>query len=271
MCNAQSIKEYKIWDWKEIPNTGKSYLNSRATITFYIPENYDGKKAVLICPGGGYNHLATDHEGKMVANWLNENGIAGVVLKYRHKKDHAYPEPIMDAQHGMRMTRKYLKEKGFEPKVGVLGFSAGGHLASSLSTHYNDSLYYYKEEFTARPDFSILIYPVISFQDELTHNGSRNNFIGDKNDFEKLKEEFSNEKKVDAKTPPTILFHSTDDKAVVVENSLEYYKSLKKNNVSCAMHIFPTGGHGYGMRSSEAEYATWPELCLKWIKNLKFN
>ncbi len=229
--------------------------------------------AVLICPGGGYGTLAFDHEGNAIAQWLNDNGIAGIILKYRLPSARIMADkstgPLQDAQEAMRVIRRNAASWKIDPgKVGVIGFSAGGHLASTISTHYADKVYEVKDNISARPDFSLLIYPVITMDTTFTHRGTRNNLIGpdptEKNVFR-----FSNEKQVNAETPPAFLVHSSDDNAVPVLNSISYYEALVRNKVAAELHIFQKGGHGYGLAPKGGTESSWPGLCLIWLKKNK--
>ena len=240
------------------------------SITVFLPpaEKATGT-AVLICPGGGYGVLAFDHEGFAIARWLNENGIAGIILKYRLPSDLIMKDksvgPLQDAQEAIRIIRRNAAEWKIDPKrVGVIGFSAGGHLASTLSTHYAEKVYEVKDTLSARPDFSLLIYPVITFDASFTHMGSRNNLIGNTPSEDAIRH-FSNELQINDKTPPAFLVHSGDDKAVPVKNSIVYFEGLVKNNIKAEMHIFEKGGHGYGLSVGKGTQSSWPELCIKWM------
>jgi acetyl esterase/lipase len=243
-------------------------------LTVFLPES--GKAngaAVLICPGGGYGGLSFDHEGNAVAKWLNDNGIAGIILKYRLPSDRIMVDksigPLQDAQEAMRVIRRNASAWGIDPKrVGVIGFSAGGHLASTLSTHYSEKVYDVKDNTSARPDFSLLIYPVISFDTTITHIGSRNNLIGTKPDKEKTSH-FSNELQITPDTPPAFLVHSADDFVVPVMNSIRYFEGLQKNKIPAEFHIFQKGGHGYGLAPKGGTESSWPVLCINWMKQMK--
>lgn len=233
-------------------------------IEVYLPaiKNRNGQ-GVVICPGGGYAILAYNWEGSDIAKFLNGKGIAGIVLKYRLPDDDSNidPEksPLMDAQKAIEIVRDHAKEWGLDPaQIGIMGFSAGGHLASTAGTH-----------FTAdnRPDFMVLGYPVVSFDAEITHMGSRNNLIGE-NPSQELIEYYSNELQVSDDTPPTFIVHSLDDKAVPVENSLRLLQKLKEHNVPAEMHLYPYGGHGFGLAIGQGQLAEWPELMVKWMKSL---
>jgi len=239
------------------------------TIFLPAPEKANGT-AVLICPGGGYGVLAFDHEGNAIARWLNDYGIAGIILKYRLPSDQIMIDksigPLQDAQEAMRVIRRNAAEWKIDPKkVGVIGFSAGGHLASTISTHYDDRVYKVKDNTSARPDFSLLIYPVVSMDTTITHRGTRNNLIG-LNPTEKNVYRFSNEKQITGDTPPAFLVHSSDDNVVPVMNSIGYYMGLQKNKIPAELHIFQKGGHGYGLAPNGGTESSWPGLCIKWMR-----
>jgi len=242
-------------------------------LTVFLPDPAKANgAAVLICPGGGYGTLAFDHEGNAIAGWLNENGIAGIILKYRLPSDRIMADkaigPLQDAQEAMRVIRRNAAAWKIDPKrVGVIGFSAGGHLASTISTHYADKVYDVKDNVNARPDFSLLIYPVISMDTAITHRGSRNNLIGI-DPTEKNVLRFSNEKQITRDTPPAFLVHSSDDNAVPVMNSIGYYMGLQKKKIPAELHIFQKGGHGYGLAPNGGTESSWPALCLKWMKQI---
>jgi len=240
------------------------------SLTVFLPPDEKATgTAVLICPGGGYGVLAFDHEGFAIARWLNNNGIAGIILKYRLPSDFIMKNksigPLQDAQEAMRIIRRNASQwKINKNRIGVIGFSAGGHLASTLSTHFDEKVYEAKDTTSARPDFSLLIYPVITFDSSFTHAGSRRNLIGD-NPSDDLIRHFSNELMITVRTPPAFLVHSSDDKAVPVKNSLVYYQGLVKNNIIAEMHIFQKGGHGYGLAVNRGTESAWPDLCLRWL------
>ena len=222
----------------------------------------------MICPGGGYGLLAWEKEGTKLAQWLNGLGVTAVVLKYRLPKDgNKHPAPMLDAQRAMRMVRAHAKDFNLDPtRIGIMGFSAGGHLASTVATHYDsgketgDAI----DKQSCRPDFQILIYPVISSDKKIRH-GCINNLLG-KNADQKLREEFSNELQVTKDSPPAFLVHANDDKGVNPENSVRYYLALRKNKVPAEMHIYEKGGHGFGMGVNGSAVASWPDRCAEWLK-----
>jgi acetyl esterase/lipase len=240
------------------------------TMQVYLPmKNIANGIAVVVCPGGGYGHLAMDHEGKQVAEWLNSFGVTGVILNYRHKgKGYGYPAPLDDAQRAMRIVRSRSKLWGIDAdKIGVLGFSAGGHLASTVTTLFDKD--YGKagdeiDKFSSRPDFSILCYPVISMTESFMHKGSRNNLLGKKYD-EKLAKLMSTDQQITPNTPPTFLMHASDDKGVPVENSIAFYTGLIKAKVKAEMHIYEKGGHGFGLGKGQPTAKNWPNACRDWI------
>lgn len=228
---------------------------------------------VVVCPGGGYAVHATDHEGHQVAKWLNTIGVAAFVLKYRLGRRYKHPAPLQDAQRAMRYVRANAKDLGIDPdRVGIMGFSAGGHLASTLATHFDagdpDSDDPIKRQ-SCRPNFAILCYPVISFTAEFSHKGSANNLLG-KNPDRNLLEDLSNEKKVNADTPPTFLFHTGEDTGVPVENSLAFYRALRKAKVPAELHVFEKGPHGVGLAPGRPPLASWNTLLGNWLKSSGF-
>lgn len=226
------------------------------SLSVFLPKGDAPTQAVLICPGGGYRYTSFEYEGTMVAKWLNEQGIAGIVLRYRMPNLN-YEVPLTDAQTALRIIRDSAKRCNINPaKVGVMGFSAGGHLASTLSTHFRNS--------AQRPDFSVLVYPVITMREEFTHPGSRSRLIGAEYN-EKLVERFSNEGRVSKSTPPTFLVHSDDDKTVPSRNSIEYYLALKSNGVPAELHIYPSGGHGWSFRDKFKYQDSYLRELSRWL------
>lgn len=245
-------------------------------IEVYLPaKKIATGQAVLIFPGGGYHILAYDWEGSDFAKLLNAKGIAGIVVKYRlpsvKSQTEIHQVPLQDAQRALRTVRYNAAEWNIDPdKIGILGFSAGGHLASTLGTHYNEEVYPKKDaidNLSARPDFMTLAYPVITMGEPNTHGGSRKNLLGE-NPSQKMLDHFSNELQVTADTPPTFLLHATDDPGVPVENSLMFYAALRKNKVPTEMHIYPTGGHGFALGLSDPHLATWTDQWIGWLNSL---
>ena len=225
--------------------------------------------AVVVCPGGGYAALAVDHEGDQIARWLNSLGISAFVLRYRLGPKYHHPAPLNDAQRAIRTVRARAREWHVLPdRVGIWGFSAGGHLASTAGTHFdagNPSAPDPIGRESSRPDFMILAYPVISFTTEYTHRGSLRNLLGDNPD-PKLVESLSNEKQVTAQTPPTFLFHTNEDRGVPPENSVLFYLALRKAGVPAEMHIYEKGPHGVGLASYDEALRSWPERLAGWLR-----
>jgi len=269
--NYKETGEVTIWDTSDIVRIQHV---QKPDIAVFLPSKKNATgEAVVICPGGGYGILAYDWEGSDIARWLNSEGIAAFVLKYRlpGARSNITPHlsPLMDAQRAMRLVRYNAKMWNVDPaKIGIMGFSAGGHLASTLSTHFDPgdpSSSDPVEQESCRPDFSILMYPVISFSDDFTHHGSRESLLGKDPDPE-LVRFFSNELQVTADTPPAILIHSEDDQGVPVENSLVYFKALREKQVTTEMHIYPYGGHGYSLAIGQGHLSTWPDRVIEWIR-----
>ena len=247
---------------------------SNPCLYVYQPKVKTSDAAVIICPGGGYGILAIDHEGYDIAAWFNDRGITAFVLKYRLPQDELFDNaeirPLQDAQQAIRILRKDAVKFGISPeKIGIMGFSAGGHLASTASTHFQSQVgEIIDPSVSVRPDFSILIYPVITFGEANTHSGTRENLIG-KNPPADKTELYSNELHVNAQTPPTFLISTTDD-AVSPENSILYFEACRKNNVPVEMHIYEKGGHGYALKKKGlGPVETWPARLEDWMKERK--
>ena len=240
----------------------------KPTLTIYPPRDGNGT-AVIVCPGGGYGALADNHEGRQVANWLNGLGIAAFVLKYRLGPRYHHPVELGDAQRAIRMVRAQAKDFGVATdRIGICGFSAGGHLAATTGTHFDpgkpeapDPI----DRASSRPDFMILGYPVISFTTPYTHKGSLRNLLGDNPD-PKLVESLSNELQVTPQTPPTFLFHTNEDTGVPAENSVLFYLALRKNHVPAELHIFEKGPHGVGLALRDPALSMWPALLANWFR-----
>ncbi|MDY2641697.1 MAG: alpha/beta hydrolase [Mediterranea sp.] len=228
------------------------------SITVHRPAKPNGM-AILMCPGGGYARLAMNHEGHDMAPWMNALGITYVVLKYRMPNGHD-EVPLSDAEQAIRLIRQHAKEWGINPQsIGVMGASAGGHLAASLATLYTS------EE--TRPDFQVLFYPVISMRPGITHADSRTNLLGSE-PTAALEEKYSLERRVNSRTPQAFLMLSADDQSVPPANSLGYFQALLEHNVPATMHIYPIGGHGWGFRDSFTYKRQWTEELEKWLREI---
>jgi acetyl esterase/lipase len=257
-----------LWP-KEAPVAkGTTPADIPGVYVYLPPADKANGTAVVICPGGGYVNVAMDHEGHQVAQWLNKHGVAAAVLKYRLGPRYNHPVELGDAQRAIRYVRAHAKEWNIDPqRVGILGFSAGGHLASTAGTHFdpvwndpNDAV----DKQPARPDFMVLLYPVIRLDGPYAHVGSRINLLG-KTPPPELVESLNNDKQVTAKTPPTFLAHTSADTGVPPQNSVEFYLALMKNKVPAELHIYEKGKHGLGL-GGETAFASWTERCLAWMK-----
>jgi acetyl esterase/lipase len=249
------------------------------TLEVFLPSkaNHNGK-AVVICPGGGYKILAYDWEGTDIAKWYNSKGIAAFVLKYRLPDSPSLVQPqwapLQDAQRAMRIVRKNAAKWNINPsQIGIMGFSAGGHLASKLGTHFDEdtlkaSNTHSLNKISARPDFMVLIYPVITFDKQYYHGGSKNALIGEDASQEML-DYFSNNLQVSSNTPPTFLIHSADDTVVPYQNSVLFYDALQKHKIPSELHLYPTGGHGYSLAIKKGRLQGWPEQLYEWIHTLE--
>lgn len=274
--NSQESDEVEIQEQQEILRISKV---QEPSIEVYLPSvRLRNGQAVVICPGGGYQFLSYDWEGIDFAKWLNSKGIVGIVLKYRLPNSGSVKEshkaPLQDLQRAMRLVRANSEKWNVEKdKVGVMGFSAGGHLAATLTTRFNED-YLEKEDdidtLTARPDFAVLVYPVISMKNEITHAGSRRNLLGEDPAGE-LVARFSNELQVNEDTPPVFLVHTADDGAVPVENSLLFYKALIDKNILVEMHLYPKGGHGFAMAKGGGYLETWTDRLADWLNSIDQN
>ena len=254
-------------------------LGSRAEdqpiITPYLPP--DGRSngtAVVIFPGGGYQHLSMEKEGSDIANWLAGTGVTAFVVRYRLGPVYHHPAMLDDAQRAIRIVRARATEWSVDPaRVGIIGFSAGGHLASTAGTHYDggaESNADPIQRVSSRPDFMLLLYPVITMRaDSVTHRGSRLNLLGATHD-PALDVFLSNETQVTRDTPPTFIVHSTDDKVVPVENALLFYDALKRSAVPVEMHVFDHGGHGFGLAPADQALGAWTTLCEAWMRRHKW-
>lgn len=272
----KNIPNYRVTEETEVSDTTDVVRISNVQtpdISVYLPAKKSSVgRAVVICPGGGYRILAYDWEGSDIAKWLNSKGIAGIVLKYRLPLSKSnivnHKSPLLDVQRAIRLTRYHADDWNIErDNIGVMGFSAGGHLASTAGTHFDsghadagDPV----ECMSSRPDFMILIYPVITFSHDYMHKGSRKALIGE-NPGSTLIEYYSNELHVTSDTPPTFIIHAGDDKSVPVENSLLFYHSLVEKDVPAECHIYPEGGHGFSLAVGKGHLSTWTDRCIDWL------
>jgi len=240
------------------------------SLTLYsLPAGPSARTAAVVCPGGGYGALAMDHEGRQVAEWLNSLGIAAYILKYRLAPRYHHPAMMLDVQRALRYVRANAEPWGIAPnRIGVWGFSAGGHLASTAATHFDagspsaaDPI----DRVSSRPDFAILAYPVITCTEPFMHEGSCKNLLGDHPD-PKLAAYLSNEKQVTAQTPPTFLFHTNDDGGVPAENSVAFYMALRKAGVPAELHIYQHGPHGVGLAPKDPVLSSWPQRLADWLR-----
>jgi acetyl esterase/lipase len=276
LCAASvSAAEQQIYLWEQnVPNALGNEEKDKPKITVSFP---DADKAIgtaiIVCPGGGYGNLAMDHEGKQIAEWLNSFGVTAAVLDYRHRgKGYGHPNPMLDVQRAIRTVRANAAEWKINPaKIGVLGFSAGGHLASTAAVRFDD----HKnpaddiDKVSCRPDFAILCYPVILFGSAYTHRGSLQNLIG-RDAPPELIEFYSSEKHVSDKTPPTFLFSTDEDTGVPPENCTEFFLALRKHKIPAELHVYQKGRHGLGLAKGTSGTETWSDLCRIWLKNNGF-
>lgn len=244
--------------------------DDKPSITVYRPfENKSPTTAVVVAPGGGYGFLASNHEGRQVANWFNSMGVTAFVLKYRLGPRYHHPIELGDAQRAIRMVRSHAREFNIAPdRLGIMGFSAGGHLASTVATHFdggNPNASDPVDRLSSRPDFVILGYPVITFEPPFAHSGSEKNLLGD-NPAPKLIDDLSNERQVTAQTPPTFLFSTSEDIDVPPENSVNFYLALHRAGVPAELHVFEKGPHGVGLDLGDPVLGEWPVLLAHWLR-----
>ncbi len=266
---AEEKEMVLLWEDGAPGAMGDTDKDIPAIILYPADQNTANGAAVVVCPGGGYGGLAMNHEGHDVARWLNSHGISAFILRYR-VSPYRHPIPLGDAQRAIRTVRSRADEWGVDPsRIGILGFSAGGHLTSSAATHFDhgdpnasDPI----EHASCRPDFAVLVYPVITLTDErYTHVGSRNNLLGKDADPELMKL-MSNELQVTKDTPPTFLMHTSNDTGVPAENSILFYLALRKAGVPAEMHIYEKGQHGFGLAPNDPELSNWPDRCIAWFR-----
>lgn len=270
LLRAQSAgpKRELLWPGGAPGAIGTDTLDQPSLMAFPAPRAAANGAAVVIFPGGGYSHLATEKEGTRIAVWLNTIGVSAFVVTYRLGPRYHHPTMLYDAQRAIRTVRARAQEWDVDTaRVGAMGFSAGGHLASTLSTHAdvgtaNDAI----DRLRAMPDFQILMYPVITMRAPSAHKGSRTQLLGE-TPTERMVDSLSNEVQVNSKAPPTFLVHASDDRVVPVENSLLFYAALRAANVPAELHVFQKGGHGFGMALEDPALAMWMPLCAAWMRS----
>ena len=269
---AAEPKTFRLWEG-DAPNALGTEEKDIPTVIVYMPENAKQSTPVLmICPGGGYGGLAMDHEGHQFAKWANEMGMAGVIVSYRHRgRGYGHPNPLLDAQRAIRLTRSHADDWNIDSqRLGMIGFSAGGHLTSTVLTHFDqcqadaaDAI----DRLSSRLDFGILSYAVIALGESYTHAGSQKNLLGADASPE-LIQSLSNEKQVTSQTPPTFLWHTAEDKAEPAENSLRFYSAMVTAGVPGELHVFAKGKHGLGLAAGSGAAEQWPGLCKHWLADI---
>jgi acetyl esterase/lipase len=270
IVDAGEPQKMPLWEHGAPGAQGTGDLD-KPTLTYYPPTHGNPSgTAVIVAPGGGYIHLAANHEGRQVANWLNSIGVAAFVLIYRLGPKYHHPIELGDAQRAIRMVRARAKEFDVLPdRIGIMGFSAGGHLASTTETHFdggNSAAEDPVERVSSRPDFAILGYPVIFMGEPHSHRGSATALLGDNPD-PRLLQELSNELQVTAQTPPTFLVTTSEDTVVPPENSVAFYLALHKAGVPAEMHVFEKGSHGVGLDLGDPFLGEWPKLLANWLRS----
>jgi acetyl esterase/lipase len=258
-----------LWPGAAPGSLGTTEEDTPSLMVYLPPPGRATGTGVVIFPGGGYVHLSMEKEGTDVARWLTGIGVAAFVVRYRLGPRYHYPSMLEDAQRAVRVVRARAGAWGVDPhRLGVIGFSAGGHMASTAGTHFDDGHPASEdpvEHQSSRPDFMILVYPVITMNSQFAHPGSRDNLLG-ANPSPELVQAMSNETQVTPKTPPTFLVASTNDTVVPVENSLMFYQALHAAGVPVEMHIYESGPHGFGLGLEDPAVATWPALCANWMR-----
>lgn len=275
LTTTMSYAQEKIFLYPSTEKVTKDGFDKEPPFIEYFKANPDSLNgsAILVCPGGGYGHLADQHEGVDIAKFYNQYGFDAFVLHYRlnngAQQGHRYPAQHNDATTALRIIKSRAKEWNLDPeRIGIIGFSAGGHLASTVGTIIKPANKKSKiplEQWSSRPSFMLLIYPVISLSSKYAHRGSAENLLGKNPEFSLL-DSLSTQNRVTAQTPPTFLVHSTDDNAVPPENSVMFYEALRKENIPSTLHIYDHGGHGYGMAPKDPVLNGWPLLTVKWLE-----
>jgi len=270
--SAEPTETIPLWPNGAPGATGDEPKDRPQCLVYLPPQAKASGSAIVICPGGGYGGLAMGHEGHAMAEWFNGLGMAAIIVDYRHRgKGYGHPAPMLDAQRALRLARSRAQPWRFRPDhIGVIGFSAGGHLASTVATHFDagdpraeDPV----ERVSSRPDFAILSYAVIAFDQPYTHRGSQRNLIGEQPAAE-LIASLSNERQVSDQTPPTFLWHTDEDKVVPSENSVMFYLALRRHRVPAELHIFRKGRHGLGLAEGHRGTELWTQACKAWLQNI---
>lgn len=267
----------RLWEGDAPGATGSEEKDVPSAIAYLPerePESNGATGAIVIFPGGGYGGLSISHEGHDVARWANAMGMAGIVVSYRHRgRGYGHPAPMLDAQRAIRLTRSKSAEWGIDPaKIGVLGFSAGGHLATTVLTRFDSGREETEdpiERLSCRPDFGVVCYAVVAFNKCYTHKGSQRNLLGEDASPE-LVRSLSNEQQVRADTPPCFVWHTAEDEPVPAENGIQFYSALLRNKVPAELHVFPEGRHGIGLGKDVPGPNQWPELCHNWLTRCGF-
>jgi acetyl esterase/lipase len=259
-----------LWPGDAPHAKGKEAVDVPGYILYSAPPEKANGATIVVCPGGGYGALAMDHEGHQIARWLNSVGVTAVILKYRLGPRYQHPIPHHDARRAIRTVRYNAQAWGVDPeRIGILGFSAGGHLASTVGTHFEKAEPNARDpvdRMSDRPDFMVLLYPVITLTGPYAHVGSRNNLLGKKPDPQ-LVDHLCNDKMVTPDTPPTFLVHTTEDKGVPPENSVLFYLALTKHKVPAEMHIYEKGRHGLGLGPMDLPFSSWSDRCVAWLQS----
>jgi len=269
MSAAQTPETIPLWENRAPGALGDADADRPTLTVFRAASRPNGTTSVIVAPGGGYANLSMDKEGRQVASWFNAMGVTAFVLKYRLGPRYHHPIELGDAQRAIRLVRFRAAQFGVAPdRIGMMGFSAGGHLASSASTHADagkadaaDPI----DRASSRPDFTVLAYPVISMVEAFTHKGSRENLLGVDPDPE-LARSLSSETQVTASTPPAFLFHTNADTSVPAENAVAYFLALRKAGVTAELHVFRNGPHGVGLAQEDPALAEWPRLLANWLR-----
>jgi acetyl esterase/lipase len=265
---AQAPQEIALWG-AGAPGALGDADPDKPTLTIYRASRSSVGTGIIVAPGGGYGALATDHEGRQVAAFFNAMGVSAFILEYRLGPRYHHPTQLGDAQRAIRIVRARASEFGVSAdRIGMMGFSAGGHLTATAGTHFEDGKPDAADPIdraSSRPDFLILAYPVISFDPEIAHRGSVRNLLGDTPD-PRLVQLLSNDLHVTGQTPPTFLFHTTADTGVVVEHSIRFYRALRKANVPAELHVFENGPHGVGLALWDPALSAWPTLLTNWLR-----